>query len=53
MRKKHPTLGKIKLAKMYLLRTKEEPNLEEIDENSPILEAKMSKDGYLKFKNYK
>ena len=53
MRKKHPTLGKRNLAKMYFLRTKADLNPKEIEENSPIIESTVSKDGYSKFKNYK
>jgi len=53
MSKKHPTLGKKRLANMYFLRTNESLDPKKIDENSPILESTISKDGYLKFKNYK
>lgn len=53
MRKKHPTLGKINLAKMYFLRSLIDLDLTKIYENSPIPENYISKDGYLKFKNYK
>lgn len=51
MSKKHPTLGKKRLASMYFLRANESLEPKEIYENS-ILES-ISKDGYLKFKNYK
>ncbi len=53
MRKKHPTLGKTKLARMYFLKARENLNPKEIDEYSPILESTTTKDGYVKFKNYK
>ena len=51
MRKKHPTLGKETLARMYLLR--ENYRLEgELEPNSPVPEQG-DKGGYCKFKNYK
>jgi len=53
IRKKHPTLGKVNLAKLYFLREHLKPKLDEIDDSSPILEGAITKDGYLKFKNYK
>ena len=51
MRKKHPTLGKITLAKMYLLRDKYKLK-GEIEQNSPVPEGG-NKEGYIKFKSYK
>lgn len=53
MHKKHPTLGKITLAKMYFLRKHDNSELKNLNEDSPILESHISKDGYLKFKNQK
>lgn len=57
MRKKHPTLGKIKLANMYFLTTKKD--IDEIDIDSPYPESnkvdtsleKGNKLEYVKFKN--
>lgn len=42
-------IGKKRLAKIYLLRSRDSADLGNITEDSPIT----SKDGYLKFKNYK
>lgn len=51
IRKKHPTLGKKTLARMYFLR--ENRRLEgELEPNSPVPELG-NKGGYIKFKNYK
>jgi|ERR1700675_286476 len=61
LRKKHPTLGKKKLALMYYLR-KKSSQINEIDSNSPILEPwpiqgceqiSTKDDKYIKFKNTK
>jgi retron-type reverse transcriptase len=52
MRKKHPTLGKRALAKMYLLRADPQIDLESVTEDSPIM-TNATKDGYLKMKNVK
>lgn len=51
MRKKHPTLGKVRLANMYFLRPNTIINPETVTEDSPI-EVPVKK-GYLKMKNYK
>lgn len=53
MYKKHPTLGKIALAKLYFLRKHDNSEPKNLNEGSPILESHISKDGYLKFKNQK
>jgi len=53
MSKKHPTLGKRTLTNMYFLRSENNTNPDKLSEESPILENSISKDGYLKFKNYK
>lgn len=52
MRKKHPTLGKKTLAKMYFLRPDSKINPESVSEDSPIT-ADASKDGYQRMKNVK
>ncbi len=51
MRKKHPTLGKRALAKMYFIRSDTQTEPENMVESSPI--AIVAKDQYLKMKNYK
>ena len=51
MKKKHPTLGKKTLAKMYFLR-EDCPVKGELEPNSPVPEQG-KKGGYIKLKNYK
>jgi hypothetical protein len=53
MLKKHPTLGKKKLANMYFLTKKENMNNKSIDSNSSINNEKSDIDEYVKFKNTK
>ena len=53
MSKKHPTLGKKILTNMYFLRNDNNTSPDKLIEESPIPESSISKDGYLKFKNYK
>ena len=51
--KKHPLIGKVKLAKIYFLRPDTKIDPETITEESPVgIETKEEK-GYLKMKNYK
>ena len=51
MRKKHPTLGKRTLAKMYFIRPDEKVDPEIVEESSPMVID--TKEKYLKMKNYK
>jgi hypothetical protein len=53
MRKKHPTLGKKDLTNMYFLRRDNNTDPNKLIDESPILENSTTKDGFLKFKNYK
>jgi hypothetical protein len=51
--KKHPTLGKKKLANMYFLTKKEKTDNKSIELNSPINNEISGIDEYVKFKNTK
>lgn len=51
MRKKHPTLGKRTLAKMYFIRPDKKVDPEIVEESSPMVID--TKEKYLKMKNYK
>jgi hypothetical protein len=53
MCKKHPKVGKVRLANMYFLMAKGNPGLCNTTDDSGILERNVSEDGYIKFKNYK
>lgn len=53
MSKKHPTLGKVKLAEMYFLRATKDLKPAEVEESSPIIETAASTSHHEKFKNYK
>lgn len=53
LRKKHPTLGKKRIAEMYFLRKDEIPaNDATVDQDSPIV-SKDTDESYIKFKNHK
>lgn len=53
VKKKHPTLGKIKLAEMYFLKKTKEIDPDTITEDSPRMVDHNEEGKYMKMKNYR